>query len=988
VVRISDLHIYGFGKLENFHLKDLQSLQLIYGENEAGKSTIMAFIHAILFGFPTKQAKNYEPKTHSKYGGKLTLETMNMGKAVIERVKGTSSSSVTVTLDDGTIGGEDLLRRLLNGMDENFYRSIFSFDVHGLQKLHQLKEEDIGRFLFSAGTVGTDSLFRMEQKLQKEMEKLYKPNGRNPVINQELQTLKELESELKKGKKNNDQYIQVLLEIENQKQHLLKLSAEERKWQAYQERLAREETARPLLLEKQRLEEEMKAIGEVAFPVDGISRLEKHLDRLLQIDGMISALQEKIDLKEKQIQQWQNGLLSLEEEAAIEAIVNQSADYKKWLEDWKKDQIKISELNSQLEELKTFLHFEHLTDEEIYQIDTSMDVKRRIKEQIQKLIRLISQKEHIEKAIQTNTSELQTAESECEKIEERLLPEQEFRTLQKKAENKTEKESLAKEIRWLEHQLQKIETEKQAKKRNKQPFAAGFVLVFSIVLALWLGIQQEWMLLSVPFFGFVASFLLWTKKTPDHLLEQQEKELKAEINDRKKEIQEMGYPLSKEEAAIYQKQTELRDRWKQSILRLEQLEQQKSKLISDKKEWEREFSENLLSVQRIQRKLSFPETMEWNILDEAFEKLLSMKDLIRQKKICQKRMEEMEEAIRKWKVQLQQWTKTFGLPDHDIEYMLFQLKEQLKKNKEKALQIKETSKQIEQYKEELQGVIKEKAEFEREIQKLFAAANTETEEDFRKKGAQWKKLEQLKERLELIQHQLPGNTELLFPLDQPEKWKNAKIEAEERLKALGQEKKRVQESLAKWEYEKKVLEEGGTYTERLHLFHLQRSVVNERAKKWAQLAITKHIFAKTVKHFKDQKLPLALKKAEELLNLLTNGQYIHLYTNKEGKFYVKRKDGMFFDAAELSQATGEQVYVALRLALATVLQEEYPCPLIIDDAFVHFDHKRMSAMAEVLKKASRHTQILIFTCHQHVKTYFPETSIIHLGEPEWANVTK
>ncbi|MGG1481570.1 AAA family ATPase [Bacillus smithii] len=986
-MRISDLHIYGFGKLENFHLKDLKSLQLIYGENEAGKSTIMAFIHAVLFGFPTRQAKNYEPKTHSKYGGKLTLETVNMGKAVIERVKGTSSSSVTVRLDDGTIGGEDLLRRLLNGMDENFYRSIFSFDVHGLQKLHQLKEEDIGRFLFSAGTVGTDSLYRLEKKLQKEMEKLYKPNGRNPVINQELQTLKELEADVKKGKKKNDQYLHVLVEIENQKQHLSKLSVEEGKCQAYLERLAREETIRPLLMEKQRLEEEMKAIGEVAFPVDGISRLEKHLDRLHHLEGMISALQEKIDWKEKQIRRWQNDLLSLEEEAAIEASVNQSAEYKKWQEDWQNDQMKISELNSQLEELKTYLHFEHFTDEEIYQIDTSMDVKRRIKEEIQKLIRLISQKEHIEKALQTNRSELQTAEKECEKIEELLLPEQEFRTLQKKAENQTEKESLAKEIRWLELQLQKIETEKQAKKRNKQPLAAGFVLVFSIVLALWLVIQHEWLLLSVPFFGFVAAFLLWTKKTPD-LLEEQEKELKKEINQRKKEIQEMGYLLTKEEASMYRKQTELRDRWKQSIMRLEQLEQQKSKLISDKKEWEREFSGNLLRVQRIQHKLCFPKTMEWNILDEAFEKLLSMKYIIRQKKICKERMKEMEESIQRWKDQLHRWTKTLGLPDHDIEYVLFQLKEQLKKNKEKALQIKETSKQAEQYKEELQAVIKEKAEFEREIQKLFASANTETEEDFRKKGTQWKKLEQLKERLELIHRQVPDSPDLLFPLDQPAKWKKAKLEVEEKLKELGQEKKRVQADLAKWEYEKKVLEEGGTYAERLHLFHLQRSVVNEKAKKWAQLAIAKHIFAKTVKHFKDQKLPLALQKAEELLSMLTNGRYIHLYTNEEGKFYVKRKDGMFFEPQELSQATGEQVYVSLRLALASVLQEEYPFPLIIDDAFVHFDHKRMSAVAEVLKEVSRHTQILIFTCHQHVKMYFPETSIIHLEEPDWANVTK
>ena len=974
--------------MENFHLKELNDLQLIYGENEAGKSTIMAFIHAILFGFPTKHTKNYEPKTHSKYGGKLTIETINMGKAVIERVKGTSSSSVTVRMEDGTIGGENLLHRLLNGMDESFYRSIFSFDIHGLQKLHQLKEEDIGRFLFSAGTVGTDSIYRLEQKLQKEMEKLYKPNGRNPVINRELQTLKQLESEVKSGKKKNDQYVRVLSEMEHQKQFLSKLSVEERKWQAYQERLAREETIRPLLFEKQRLEEEIKAMGNLTFPVDGISRLEKHLDRIRHLDGSISALKEKIEWKEKKIQQWQNSLLSLEEEAAIEAMVNQSAEYKKWQEDLKNDQITMTELNSQLEELKTFLHFEHMTDEEIYQIDTSMEVKRRIKEELQKYIRLISQKEHIEKALQSNLTELQTAEKECEKIEERLLPEQEFRTLQKKAENQTEKESLAKEIHWLEHQLQKIENEKRGKKRTKQPLAAAFTLVFSIILSLWLIIQQEWLLLSVPCFGFAAAFLLLAKKTSDRLLKEQEKELKEEINQLQKKIQEMGNLLSKQEVAVFRQQTELRDRWKQSILKLEQLERQKNQLVADKTEWEREFSENRLRIQRIQQQLHFPEKMESNILDEAFERLLSMKDLIRRKKLCRERMKETGSAIQNWNNQLRRWTNSLGLPNRDVEYMLFQLKEQLKKNKEKALHIKETSKQVEQYKEEVQAAIKEKSEFEREIQKLFAAANTETEEDFRKKGAQWKKLEQLKERLELIHHQLPNNTELLFPLDQPEKWKKAKSEAEERLKVLGQEKKEAQAALAKWEYEKKLLEEGGTYTERLHLFHLQRSIVNEKAKKWAQLAITKHIFAKTLKHFKDQKLPLALQKAEEILQVLTNGRYIHLYTNKEGKFYVKRKDGMFFEAAELSQATSEQVYVALRLALASVLQEEYPFPILIDDGFVHFDHKRLAAMVEVLKEASRRTQILIFTCHKHVKSYFPETCMIDLRELESASMTK
>ncbi len=40
-----------------------------------GKSTIQAFIHSILFGFPTKKSKEprLEPRLGDQYGGKLVL---------------------------------------------------------------------------------------------------------------------------------------------------------------------------------------------------------------------------------------------------------------------------------------------------------------------------------------------------------------------------------------------------------------------------------------------------------------------------------------------------------------------------------------------------------------------------------------------------------------------------------------------------------------------------------------------------------------------------------------------------------------------------------------------------------------------------------------------------------------------------------------------------------------------------------------------------
>ena len=114
-MKICDLHIYGYGKLSNLRISNLQEFQVFYGKNEAGKSTIMSFIHSMLFGFPTKQQAElrYEPKDGAKYGGQLTVIFPAHGKAIIERVKGKSAGDVSVRLEDGTIGEEELLKELL-----------------------------------------------------------------------------------------------------------------------------------------------------------------------------------------------------------------------------------------------------------------------------------------------------------------------------------------------------------------------------------------------------------------------------------------------------------------------------------------------------------------------------------------------------------------------------------------------------------------------------------------------------------------------------------------------------------------------------------------------------------------------------------------------------------------------------------------------------------------------------------------------------------
>ena len=61
---------------------------------------------------------------------------------------------------------------------------------------------------------------------------------------------------------------------------------------------------------------------------------------------------------------------------------------------------------------------------------------------------------------------------------------------------------------------------------------------------------------------------------------------------------------------------------------------------------------------------------------------------------------------------------------------------------------------------------------------------------------------------------------------------------------------------------------------------------------------------------------------------------------------------------ELSQSTKELLYISLRLSLIKVLKPYYPFPIIIDDAFVHFDKQRKSMMLNYLRELSQEHQVL------------------------------
>ena len=148
-----DLIRYGHFTEKSFDLPaGKQDIHIVFGPNEAGKSTALCAIEDLLFGIPMQSPYNFLHDYGSMRIG-ATLENGGASMALLRR-KGNKD---TLLAPDGTpaAGGEAALRPYLAGADREFFIRMFSLDHVRLQNGGQeiLKaKDDIGQMLFSAGS--------------------------------------------------------------------------------------------------------------------------------------------------------------------------------------------------------------------------------------------------------------------------------------------------------------------------------------------------------------------------------------------------------------------------------------------------------------------------------------------------------------------------------------------------------------------------------------------------------------------------------------------------------------------------------------------------------------------------------------------------------------------------------------------------------------------------------------------------------------------
>ena len=149
--------------------------------------------------------------------------------------------------------------------------------------------------------------------------------------------------------------------------------------------------------------------------------------------------------------------------------------------------------------------------------------------------------------------------------------------------------------------------------------------------------------------------------------------------------------------------------------------------------------------------------------------------------------------------------------------------------------------------------------------------------------------------------------------------------------------------------------------------------IDELEKYYTAAVLAQEWLVKAKQELQRRFAPRISQRAQDLFSALTAGRYqritlaedLSVSTAAEGEDTLRgslwRSDG-----------TADQMYLALRLAVAEELTPN--APLVLDDAFVRFDDDRLKEALNILNQTGEYKQVILFTCQSRERNIMEELS--------------
>ncbi|MDP0489792.1 MAG: AAA family ATPase [Verrucomicrobiota bacterium JB023] len=299
-MRFDSIEIPAFGPFTSFGLalpESEQDVHVIFGSNEAGKSSLLRALHGLLYGVPHRTSDTF---LHE--GKKIRIgATVREGDDTLSfyRKKARAGSLVD---ESGKQLSEGALGQFIGATSQSFFEHMFGLDTAQLRAgADQLLagEGEVGALLFSASLGGT-RIDRAIDKLQEEADSLAKGASRKKEINLALARLKDCEKRVREESMLVTHWKTLNKDLEEAERSYAERDSEFARQNLRKEKLKRYLAALPSIGHRAEVIKNLAEINLPDLPEDFVDQVRQWQKGLSNAQAALKPLEEKtVQLKQE-----------------------------------------------------------------------------------------------------------------------------------------------------------------------------------------------------------------------------------------------------------------------------------------------------------------------------------------------------------------------------------------------------------------------------------------------------------------------------------------------------------------------------------------------------------------------------------------------------------------------------------------------------------------------------------------------------------------
>ncbi len=978
---IDQMEISGFGVYSGLTLNLEQGLNIILGQNEAGKSTCHEFVRFMLYGPLTgpgsRDAPRYEPLRGGEHGGGLELVTQ-AGQSFRLTRKGKTPHKFSLVDENMEELGPEMLAHILGQAGPELYNTVFAFSIKELYELNALDPEKTPDVFCGINFgLGPISISGVLKKLKQHCEKIYKPTGSLPLLNGLFKESGQTREKLAPLRHNLEEYAALEAQLAVMGGESQDLQAELDRLNAEQDKFKTAQRLFPLWQERASLEEALRNLPDLegrGFQLDDAARLAQIEARQKDNAVQTARLQARLDELEARLSAPPPNPVFLEMDEFLATLAGRRGQYSESLELIPRKKARLAEIRADMDNIQAGLEQNWTRGQAI-----SFNFSR--KADLEQLLADVEQSGRDAALAQEEEARL-LREAEALAAPDKLTglpPADVLRT------NLRSLRELRGQRDHLNYQLE-VETLNARDRRRTTQYGALLLGVYcalagGIAAGLWLsaglglGVGLVCLALSV-----IMARLLPQK--PDQAVAAVEARLVGAVEEIEAPGAALGIKeLSDAEFAAAQER----------IDRIAQVEQLKARAATEKVKADTSNS-NFAGLRVKLREALIPlginPDCEAGEVRSILERVQKLQPLLAEEAALKEDIERLERRLDEFSNDLGLLVERTGLawsldgrgvPDPLATLAGVEAAVQAAKA---AIQAREhLTRQGGELKAELQNCAAAGKALADGLQELLRGRGVHSAEEFRQTFAQWGAAREHKARLEQSHKELLSGAgerrdEVLHLLG---------YISEEKLTAqianlAHQVEKQSRLVAAQHQQQGQIRQRRDALLDERHFEELRfkeealKQEMAEAARAWAAAALARHAVEEAKAFFEQERQPEVMRAASGWFKTITLGEYAGISPSSEPgalEVLTAKKEPRL--VTQLSRGTREQLFLAMRLALIHERgREAEPLPVLMDDILVNFDPDRARAAASAVLSLAGDHQILFFTCHPHTARIFEE----------------